>query len=111
MIGNIIVALILTEAISEIIVDSYLFSRVRLWLLGPSDDGFVGKLVSCGYCMSVWVGILMAFLFKLKGAFPYMGECEPIVWGLVLHRASNLGHVTLNFVMKMMVYTVVRWMK
>jgi len=109
--GNLIIALILTEAISEIIVDSMIFSRIRLKLLGPREDRFLGKLFTCGYCMSVWVGVAMAYLFKIKGAFPYMGDFEPVIWGLILHRASNVTHVFLSFVMKMMAYTTVRWLK
>lgn len=113
MIGSLLVALILTEAISEILTNSLIFQPIRDRLLGrdKAHPRWLGKLFSCGYCMSVWVGIAMAFMFKITGVFPHLGWFEPVLWGLVLHRAANVGHAVIDGFIKGILYAVIKLMK
>lgn len=90
-----LLAVLLTEAITEIVVKSEFFSplRAKIFKLGQSSIFFdwFHRLLDCGYCFSVWVGMLTAILF-----FNDLGLLHKYVdWffvGIVLHRASNLLH-------------------
>ena len=90
-----LLAVILTEALTEIIVKSEFFSplRAKIYKLGKENKFFdwLHRLLDCGYCFSVWAGGLTAFLlFRDVGLIH-----ESIDWflvGLVLHRLSNLFH-------------------
>lgn len=101
MILKIVVALILCEAVTEILVDSALFDRLRKWIGGEKEEGQSGKyglkgvLVWCGYCVSMWIGVGAAYLLCIRGAVPALGWAEPLVWGVVIHRGSNLWHETI----------------
>lgn len=94
-------AVILTEALTEIIVKSEFFSplRAKIYKLGKKNKFFdwLHQLLDCGYCFSVWVGGLAAFLF-----FKDVGLLhESIDWflvGLVLHRLSNFFHNIMDMV-------------
>lgn len=90
MILKIVIAVIVAEAIVEISVASFVFEKLRAMVTSRSE--FFGKFVTCGYCQSVWAGVGFAYLFQIKGAWPAFGWYEPIVWGFVIHRASNLWH-------------------
>ena len=55
-------------------------------------------LAGCGYCLSVWVGVLCAALFGLRlFAAPWMPAV--LVWvlnGLIVHRLSNVWHAVVH---------------
>lgn len=90
----IITAIIITESIVEISVDSVLFYRIKNLFGGKNTNSLRYEFFNCGYCQSVWVGIGMAFLFSIK---PFnLGPWEPIAWGLLIHRLSNLWHEATN---------------
>lgn len=109
---KLVLAVILIEAVTEILVDSALFSAIRLWIGGTKEEGLDGKyglkgiLVWCGYCVSVSVGIgvsyllMIRFLYQLDPALAWIAPFEPVVWGIVAHRFSNLWHEA-----------IVRWLK
>lgn len=98
MIVKLIVACVLCEAITEILVSSAFFDRLRKWIGGEKDDGLSGKyglkgvFVWCGYCVSVWTGVGAAYALCIRGALPHLGNFEPLVWGILIHRAANLWH-------------------
>lgn len=52
-----------TYRIARLVVDDEIFdilrARFQTWLLGRND--FVLKLVSCGYCVSVWIAAALTF--------------------------------------------------
>lgn len=90
------------EALTEIITASKIMFGVRDWFSrNPDPKGFwaklrawVGELLNCGYCTSVWVALAAAH-------FAPTGKCVgctlyawPIFFikVLVIHRASNLLH-------------------
>lgn len=86
-------AVALTEAVVEILVDSVLLERVRVWL-GPDPETLRGIFVRCGYCQSVHIGIVVAYLMGLVlvpiPSCP--GWLHPLFSGLVVHRVSNWWH-------------------
>lgn len=104
MIVKLIVSVIVIEAVTEILVASALFDRLRKWIGGEKADGLEGKfglkgvLVWCGYCVSVAVGIGIAYLLhlsilaKFDPKLSWLTPFEPIVWGIAIHRVSNLWH-------------------
>ena len=95
MILELILAAILTEAITEVVVKSELFLplREKIFNLGKNSRFFswLHKLLDCGYCFSVWSGTFVAILFfRDLNLLPYNLDCFFI--GVVLHRLSNLFH-------------------
>jgi hypothetical protein len=85
-----LLAIIFTEALTEIVVKSEIFSplRAKIFKLGQNNKFFnwLHRLFDCGYCFSVWAGALVAF-FVLELRF-----LEWFIVTLVLHRLSNLFH-------------------
>jgi hypothetical protein len=93
MLIKLIVAVILTEALAEILVASRLFRGFRRWIKARLPDGnLLRYFVKCGYCASVWCGVGVAYLLQIDGLVPSLGWGEPLIWGLVIHRASNVLH-------------------
>lgn len=89
MLIRFILAVVITEAMTEIVVESVLLSRLRA---GFTRVPVLGYLVSCGYCLSVWLGVGAAYLLRMEGALEGLGAVEPVLWGVVVHRASNVLH-------------------
>lgn len=93
-------AIIFVEAITEIIVSSTIFFRVRNWIAKKSN--FLGELTNCGYCMSVWVSAPIGwalpgdiFLHAFPGSETAMiFDC--ILKVFILHRVSNVFHEGLS---------------
>lgn len=104
MMEDLIVAVLLTEILTELVVGSSLLARFRNRMLGPDEQKprLFGVLISCGYCLSVWVAVPMAYLLKLRGILPILGPLEPLAIGLIVHRASNVLHVAISFVFRTM---------
>lgn len=93
MIATFLLAVVLTEAVTEILVASVLTERPRAFVRKVfGEESLVGYFVGCGYCVSVWLGIGAAYALHLSGAVPSLGLAEPLVWGMAVHRASNLWH-------------------
>lgn len=87
-------AVLLTEITTEIVTSSAIFAKFRAWAKeSEKEPRLVGVLFSCGYCFSVWMGIFWALIFRLnEGPFKFLGPAEFLIWGLIVHRASNLWH-------------------
>ena len=104
------------EAISEIIVDSYItdgcrnkIKRIAYNPDKPPDDTifhnfivFVDKLVSCGYCTSVWVS---GFLSIWSPQLFENGLVNWVCFTFMIHRSSNWAHVLFQLVKKGRVFT------
>lgn len=86
MLLRFVLAVVLTEAVTEILTESRLTVRLR------ELPGAVGYLFGCGYCASVWLGVCAAYALGLEGALAPLGAAEPLVWGVAVHRASNVLH-------------------
>lgn len=84
---KIVIAVVLTEALAEILTESSLFEKVR--------RGKLRTLLCCAYCQSVWIGVGLSFLFWLD-----VGLMEPwidcIVMGFIVHRLSNIFHIIIS---------------
>jgi len=83
------------EAITELIVDADIFFNVRDWLSQKSN--FLGKLLNCGYCVSVWVSFPFALvapgiIFKYDTLISIIFLMDLLVKWMILHRLSNLVH-------------------
>ena len=94
MLFKFIFFIILTEAVTEIITKSNLFSPIREFFFNRRSNAlfnWVHDLLDCGYCTSVWIGWFFAVLFFNEELFVN----KYIDWffvGLFLHRLSNLLH-------------------
>ena len=95
----ILFAIILTEAITQIITKSELFKPIRKFFYDRRENKFcshVHDLLDCGYCTSVWVGWFVVI------AFLYLNSVILNVFfaGLVLHRLSNILHFVIDRINK-----------
>ena len=82
---KIILLILATEAITEIIVSGDIFSTFReyVWKI----NSFFGKLINCGYCLSVWVSALLTIPIYNGLELIYL---IPLVFAI--HRLSNVWH-------------------
>jgi len=83
-----LIAIIFIEAVTEIIVSSSIFARFRKAVATKSD--FLGELIHCGYCTSIWVAMSVAWAVPLilSGIF----IVDYLIKIFVLHRISNILH-------------------
>ena len=79
---------IFVEAITEIFVSSSIFTSFREFV--GQRSAFLGELVHCGYCTSVWVSASVAWTLSAVGT-NYLW-LDYIICVFVLHRLSNLFH-------------------
>ena len=85
---SVFVAIICTEAITQLVVHSEIFRPSREFV-AKNLNPFWAMLVHCGYCFSVWAAfpcaVLMAPLY-----FPSTySVCNLFIWTIVIHRLSN----------------------
>lgn len=83
-----ILSIIAVEAVTEIIINGEIFLPIRNTLSKMSV--FLRKLLSCGYCSSVWVAASIAW--ALPGTVTGYLVIDIIIRTFVLHRLSNLAH-------------------
>ena len=101
---------ITVEAITEIITTSEImapareFIRKAAYTTPPTDDGitrlfkWTDRLVSCGYCTSVWVSAFISIWDPV--AFTGYRLVDAIIMIFLIHRISNLLHVVYEFIRK-----------
>lgn len=103
MLTDFILAVILAEALTEILKEAVVLeplrSPLRNWGKKEVEEGeeeeptYIGMFLDCGYCMSVWVGWGVAFLFRLEvGLAVEWWWLECLIAGLIVHRISNIWH-------------------
>lgn len=90
MIVAFILAVVLTEAAAELLTESRVTDCLRRL------PGLLGYFFGCGYCASVWIGVGSAYLLGLEGVLTGLGAAEPALWGLAVHRASNVLHEAIS---------------
>lgn len=90
MIVQFVLAVVLTEAAAELLTESRVTDRLRRL------PGLLGYFFGCGYCASVWLGVGAAYLLRLEGVLTGLGAMEPLLWGLAVHRASNVLHEAIS---------------
>lgn len=88
-----ILAIIFTEAITELVVKSELFEPVRKKLFKSKYKvlNYLHKVVDCGYCFSVWAGMITLIFFMFDNVF-----INCFILGIVIHRSSNMCHFLMD---------------
>jgi hypothetical protein len=90
-----LLAIILTEAVTELVVKSEIFNplRAEIFRRGQANKFFdwLHRLLDCGYCFSVWAGAIIAILF-FKDITLLHWTIDWFFVAIVLHRLSNLFH-------------------
>ena len=93
-IAKLVLAVILTELLTELVVKSEIFKPLRKKLPNyviPFHD-WMEELLSCGYCFSVWVAagvvILLQLVYNLTGWY----LVDLALMSLIVHRLSNYLH-------------------
>jgi len=100
-----IIMFVAIEAITEIIVEGDIFFNFRNFL-ARKNPGFLGKLFSCGYCVSVWVAVPFGLAISIRhtillSLFPEIcKEVFEVYFAIILcvgsvffmHRISNVVH-------------------
>lgn len=84
-----IASVMLTELITELVVKSEIFKSFREFVSGFD---WLNKLLSCGYCFSVYSAALVVFLVG-----PFYELVSSVFFNylltfLIVHRASNVWH-------------------
>jgi hypothetical protein len=88
---RIILAIVVIEAITNIITKSELFRPVRAFFF--EKNKWIHDLLDCGYCTSVWIGIFAAIYLT----FFRVTAVEIFALGIVLHRLSNMFHFMVDW--------------
>jgi len=91
---EIITAVILTEALTELAVKSELFEPLRKLLFESESRllNFIHQILDCGYCFSVWAAALSSILiFILDNKI-----IDFFILCVIVHRLSNLFHFILD---------------
>ena len=87
-----VLAILFTEAITELVVKSEFFWPMRKLLFDRGQDNrllkFLHDLVDCGYCFSVWAGFFSLIMILNSSYTPIL----VFMTGVVIHRLSNLVH-------------------
>lgn len=90
---KLILCIIAAEAMTQLTCKGEIFDPLREWLKSLST--FTDRLLSCPYCVSVWVAGFTVILYA------YYEWAWWFVLLLVIHRMSNLLHdlsrIVLNF--------------
>ena len=93
-------AIIITEAITEVVVKSELFFPFRAYLFEKGKNNSFFKwfhsLIDCGYCFSVWAGLFISFIFFRESSFLMYKYIDWIFIGIVIHRLSNILHFLID---------------
>ncbi len=88
-------AIVLVEAITNIITKSIVFSPVREFFFNRRKNkvfDWLHSLFDCSYCMSVWVGLFVYICWFCFNS----GIIDVIFMGIVLHRLSNILHFIID---------------
>lgn len=81
MILTLVLTVIATEAVVTLLRGGSIFSKLQDW--AEPEETILQKLFSCGYCLSVWVALVLwiSTLFTVS-----------VVAVLAVHRLSNAAH-------------------
>lgn len=93
---QVIVAVICTEALTELAVKSDVFHPLRKFLFKSRFKilNVTHTVFDCGYCFSVWAAALSMYLvFYTSNVFTIS-----FILLLLIHRLSNLFHFIMDFI-------------
>ena len=92
-----IFAIIITEAITELLVKSEFFKPLRAWFFNRNNNklcSFVHSAVDCGYCTSVWIAFFVSIVL-IDLSF----ICDNVGWfvsWIIVHRLANVWHFVID---------------
>lgn len=107
---NVLLLSLAVEAITEIITSSELMNPLRqrirrlAYTSPPTDNtntrayAWLDKLISCGYCTSVWVALIVCIWFDY--AIVRDKYISVVIMAFAIHRISNWIHVLYEIVRK-----------
>lgn len=87
-----ILMVIAVEAISEIITSSDIFVGLRGWFSRQENLilNFISRMITCGYCCSVWVSGTLAWSIPLSLTGYWF--IDIVINTFAVHRLSNWYH-------------------
>ncbi len=91
---DVVTAIILTEALTELAVKSELFEPLRKSLFESKNRvlNFIHQILDCGYCFSVWAATFSSVLvFALDNKI-----IDFFIICIIVHRLSNLFHFIMD---------------
>jgi len=94
MLIKFLLGILFCELITELVIKSEIFESFRGVFTSRKNKNwfywYIGSILSCGYCFSVYSGIFSALLLKIN--LMGYGIIGIIFSGLIIHRCSNILH-------------------
>ncbi len=90
IIFKVLIAIIFSEAITELVVKSDFFAPLRKSLYNKNNKifDFIHDILDCGYCFSVWAALFtLTIIFIVDNIF-----INYFIYIIVIHRLSNILH-------------------
>jgi hypothetical protein len=87
-----LIAIVVIEAITNILTKSELFKPVRAFFF--ERNKWIHDLLDCGYCTSVWIGFFIAIYLT----FLRVRIVDVFLLGIALHRLSNVFHFIVDWI-------------
>lgn len=81
---------LITEGITELLVKSEFFLPLRKFFF-DRNKLFIHKLLNCGYCTSVWIGLFICIYYLFD-----FDIYNILFIGIFVHRLSNIIHFTID---------------
>jgi hypothetical protein len=93
---HIVLAVIMTEAIVNLVFFATILQPLRDWIIRNIPLRVAGEhLLECKICVSFWSGLLSVILVKYTMKSEIM---EVILLGVAVHRLSNYLHLIYSFI-------------
>ena len=96
-IRKLILLVVASEAIIHLFLHASPVQSVRRWMVKMTPFLYSKEqethLLDCGYCMSIWIGFFMAFLYFLDYII-----ITYFIYALVIGRLSNHFHIIFSII-------------
>ena len=98
---SILVLIVAAEALTEIVVKSKIFNGVRVFFTEGTSwfSRFVGGLLTCGHCFSLWAAVMLVGATLYIDIDFFAAAKNPVIWiifTLFIHRMSNYLHFAVD---------------
>ena len=92
----IICSCIVVESITELVIKSFILNKVKSFLMSKSV--FLEYLLSCGYCFSYWVTLLVLILLSCFNHLPIILDSLLNYFFIffIIQRGSNIIHGSID---------------
>ena len=95
---------IVTEAITQLIGSSTIFEGIRGQL--KSINKFMNELMSCKYCLSVWMSFFACIIFFNINLLVWQSLPYYFIVMILVHRLSNVYHLIFDILNE---YKLYKW--